>query len=99
MIRSVTACALAVVGVGIVLMPSGGQNCARAAKEICGRADMGAGFIALGNFTCPDCRLKEMLPDGDQAPTEAARALALRTMVLARRPNEMMPRSVPIEAA
>ena len=43
-------------------------------------AGMGSGYAALGNFTCPECRLDKIVTGG--ARSETARALAARTMVL-----------------
>lgn len=44
-------------------------------------AEMGRGYAALGNFVCPACRARDMAQDGAE-PSEAARALALRTTVI-----------------
>ena len=45
---------------------------------------MGKGFAALGNFTCVDCRLKEMLAEGvsTSVATPQLRALTTKTMIL-----------------
>ena len=42
---------------------------------------MGKGFAALGNFTCPDCRLALVMEDASKA-TAQTRDLVTKTMIL-----------------
>ena len=65
-----------------------GPDVSTACRKGCGRflhvatcAEMGKGYAALGNFTCPDCRMEEALMPGVEG-TEQLRALVTRTMVL-----------------
>ena len=44
-------------------------------------AGVGAGFAALGNFTCPECRMDRMVPIGEER-NDRTYALCARTMLL-----------------
>ena len=45
-------------------------------------AEMGRGYAALGNFTCPKCRLAKQVADEETIPSEEMTRVTLRTMVL-----------------
>ena len=65
-----------------------GVGLSTACRMGCGRwlhvekcAEMGRGFAALGNFTCPQCVAKEMMVDG-AVPTDRVLSVATRSSVL-----------------